>query len=236
MGLLRALFGNNKVKKPKKYEVRYDSVTSYKQADFEKFMDFYSLRPVYEDYMDRSFDMPHFSDEFKTDEGYKLRELLLLIWWGKLKKGRLADAEPPRYFFYDYNLDSAKTTRKLLRDNLLIVENEKMVVTELGKELSTKYGTLWDIHSFKHFPTNLDLDFPNWDLDQYLLMYYKVQVSYLTDFIDYRNKKIDFLKTSTYPEKKSERNEDIKILSLDNDRDEKTIADYLQKISVLEDK
>ena len=54
----------------------------------------------------RSFDFPKYNDKFITQEGYPLRELLLLVWWGRTKSERKSTISIPQYFFYDYNLNA----------------------------------------------------------------------------------------------------------------------------------
>lgn len=233
MGILSSLFGK---KKPKNNVTITFSENNSSDSDFETLMSFYQKRPRLEDYMDRTFDMPAYNDSYIAEEGYKLRELLLLVWWGKLKKGRQADAVPPRYFFYNYNLDAQKTTKKLLKDGLLEVTDDKMSLTEKGKDIASKYKSLWEIHSFKHIPTNLDIDYAAWDEDKYLLIYYKIQVNYLSDMNDYYKEKNDFLQTSTYPEKAKDRKEEIVTNNEDMNRNNKLINDYSQKIKILENK
>lgn len=49
-----------------------------------------------------------YDDTYITGVGYKLREILLLVWWGRTKNPRKPTSKPPRYFFYDYHLNTKK--------------------------------------------------------------------------------------------------------------------------------
>lgn len=51
-------------------------------------------------------------DKYDTNTEFSLRELLLLIWWGKFKKGRLTTAKIPKYFIFTYNLNVQKVIDK----------------------------------------------------------------------------------------------------------------------------
>ena len=77
-------------------------------------------RPTMQDFWDRSFDSPHYTDSYQTSEGYKLRELLLLVWWGNTKTGRKSSITIPKYFFSDYNLNAEKLTKEFKDKGLVI--------------------------------------------------------------------------------------------------------------------
>ena len=229
MGFINTLFGNKK-NKDNNHKSRYS------ERDQDTFYNFYYDIPSFEDYVGRKYNLPAYSDKYKTEEGFKLRELLLLIWWGKLKNGRKYDVVPPKYFFYNYNLDYDEVTNMFIEKGFLEIKNEKMLLTDNGKQLSEKYKTLWEIHSFKGLSTNLDLDFKNWNLDEFSLMYYKSYVNFLNDFNKHYEKMNDFLKTTTYPNSVAERNDETKRNNYEIKLNNEMISDYEEKIKIIENK
>lgn len=228
MGLLSALFGKNGSNNIRR--------SKYNESDHDTFYKFYRDTPNFEDYVGRKYNIPAYSDKYKTDEGFKLRELLLLIWWGKLKNGRKSDVIPPKYFFYNYNLDYDEATNAFLKKGLLEVKDEKMLLTEKGKLLSEKYKALWEIHSFKGISTNLDLDFINWDLNNFSLLYYKSYVNFLEDYNKHYEKMNIFLENSTYPNSVAERKDEVKRNNYEIKRNNEIIIDYKEKIKIIESK
>lgn len=126
-------------------------------------------RPTMQDFWDWSFDSPRYTDNYQTPEGYKLRELLLLVWWGNTKTGRKSSISIPKYFFSDYNIDAEKLTKEFKNKGLLLDDGERTKPSEEGKQIAGKYHALWEIHSVKNFPVNLDVDFPRWDKQKFEL-------------------------------------------------------------------
>ncbi|HHJ7123628.1 TPA: hypothetical protein ACQMWT_001380 [Streptococcus pyogenes] len=81
-----------------------------------------------------------YDDTYITGVGYKLREILLLVWWGRTKNPRKPTSKPPRYFFYDYHLNTKKTTDMFIRDGLLKKNKEGCITLTLsGKVLYDEY-------------------------------------------------------------------------------------------------
>lgn len=229
MGFINTLFGNKK-NKDNNHKSRYS------ERDQDTFYNFYYDRPSFEDYVGRKYNLPAYSDKYKTEEGFKLRELLLLIWWGKLKNGRKYDVIPPKYFYYNYNLDYDEVTDKFIKKGYLEIKDNKMLLTDSGKQLANKYKSLWEIHSFKGLPTNLDLDFTGWNTDEFSLLLYKSNLYYYKDFNDYYAKMNSFLKQSSYPETLTERNSEIKDNNFEIKYNNGIISDYEEKIKILENK
>lgn len=130
-----------------------------------------------------------YDDTYITGINYKLRELLLLVWWGRTKSPRKTTSKPPRYFFYDYHLETKKVTDKFIQDGLLVRNNEnKVVLTDLGQKIYNEYEKLWEIHSYKGFLgelPNLDAVFEKWDYKQYKANNNLLEVRHLQAIIEY---------------------------------------------------
>lgn len=111
---------------------------------------------------DWSYRMPtpedkRYTDEFKTDEGLKLREILLFVWWVRTKKPKDYNIDGPIYFSYNYDVDFRKTSQELFELGYMVrTENDKVVKTESGQALFDKYQSLWSIHTSY---LNLDTSF-----------------------------------------------------------------------------
>ena len=52
---------------------------------------------------------------------------------------------------------------------MLLDDGERTKPSEEGKQIAGKYHALWEIHSVKNFPVNLDVDFPRWDKQKFEL-------------------------------------------------------------------
>ena len=136
-------------------------------------------RPELSDFTGRSWNYPKFTDQFKTKEGLRLRELLLLVWWGNTKNGRSSTTRIPKYFFETYNLDTVRLTMKFKRLGWLAEEKDKIVLTDKGSEIYKKYKDLWDLHSFKNLPICLDEDFEHYDKHEFTVNYYKTMIEFI---------------------------------------------------------
>lgn len=102
MGFLSSLFKNKKtgtnVVTVKKVN-RVQSDQEKFKKDYNKYYSLIGKGPAYYKYSEREYDMPSYDDAYVTKEKYKLRELLLLVWWGKPKNGRNKNVAIPKYFF-----------------------------------------------------------------------------------------------------------------------------------------
>lgn len=145
----------------------------------EQYFRLLNERPDISDFTGRNWNYPKYTDEFKTKEGFKLRELLLFVWWGKTKNGRSSTANIPKYFFETYNLNTIRLTEKFKKLGWLVEKDNKIILTENGKEIYNKYKDLWDIHSFKKIPMCLDEDFKNYDKVQFIINFYKTMIEFL---------------------------------------------------------
>lgn len=229
MGIFSALFG-------KKNNARVDLVVRGKSSFSEDYYDILITRPSLVDYFGRSFDLPAYNDSFKTGDGHKLREWLLLVWWGKTKQGRKSSTAIPKYFFSQYNLNAEKVTRKLKVEGYLEDLGEKTKLTAAGREFYDKYATLWEIHSFKGFPTNLDIDFPTWDKTRSEIDYYRMKENYLRDSIAFYKRMIDYLNQYGHPDGKREAKQDIDYYISTANSEMIELEDLKQKIEILLEK
>ncbi|HEM3198425.1 TPA: hypothetical protein U0908_000586 [Streptococcus suis 14A] len=133
-----------------------------------------------------------YDDSYYTGTPYKLRELLLLIWWGKTKNPRKPDSKPPRYFYYDYHLETKKVTEMFIKDSVLTKDDkERIVLTEYGKELYDEFEILWEMHSYKGFLgelPNLDKEFADWDYNTYKANNNLLEIAHLKEIINFNSK------------------------------------------------
>ncbi|HIZ70394.1 MAG TPA: hypothetical protein H9808_01240 [Candidatus Atopostipes pullistercoris] len=151
-------------------------------------------RPMIDQFTGRPFDFPTYTDEYNTRTPYKLRELLLFVWWGNTKTGRKASVNIPKYFFNDYNLDGRMLTSSFITSELLLEEKGKIKLTDKGQILFEEFYPLWEIHSVKNFPMNLDMDFPNWDKEEFDIKYYESMIRYYQAEATHSSKIIDYIK------------------------------------------
>ncbi|QYU58771.1 hypothetical protein K1728_05065 [Weissella confusa] len=177
-----------------------------------------------------------YTDEVKLSEGYKLREMLFLIWWGKIKKGRSIDTRIPQYFSYEYDIDSKITTAKFFNDNLLVTDTENVVrYSPKGMELAKKYQDLWEIHRIQSFSeiTNLDKHWPKWDKEKFQL---QDKVNFLNDD-QLRFNKFHQELTDYWADDKSTVAEEAR-MELKNDlhKQEEFVTEITKEIQELQDK
>lgn len=162
MGLFSKLFSNRAT-------TGRNNGTDFFDKEYDAYSKWLENSPKYDDFFPKEDEtvVNHYSDEFRTNEGYKLRELLLLVWWGKVKKGRQLNVSKPKYFIYNYNINVDKITNKFISDNLLIVNDDKLVkLTEAGQEIYNKYYNLWNMHQNG---ANLDKEFDGWNEIDYIV-------------------------------------------------------------------
>ena len=187
----------------------------------QDYLELLTRRPNYFDYVDGSYEYAY-TDSYKTNEGYKLRELLLLVWWGKIKKGRTSNAKVPRYFYDRYHINPNNVTKQFFIDNLIYVDSGNIVrFTDRGKTLFQKYQDLWEIHSLKEYYGNLDRDFPFWDLDSFLIKKHTQNIIYLKEMAQFHKVLADYF-IKNYP-----KDED----NINYNQDQ--VIYYLEKINTL---
>ncbi|HHW4959234.1 TPA: hypothetical protein ACU0L4_001224 [Streptococcus suis] len=196
MGLLDFLFGKKQKNEISPTIEFVSKIESDDEDDYfydEIYFRLISERPRITNYYGRAFDLPAYSDTFETLDNHTLREWLLLVWWGNTKNGRKKDVTIPKYFFQKYNLDAERLTATFKNEGLLEDVDDKTLLSESGRVFFNKYRSLWEIHSFKNYPTNLDLDFPTWNLQLMEIRYYEMEIKYLSDSIAHTKKLIDRL-------------------------------------------
>lgn len=156
-------------------------------------------RPQWSDFIEGDY-YDAFDDSYHTPEGYKLRELLLLVWWGKTQKGRILDVRIPRYYYDRYHLNPNEVTKRFFADGLLEYNEETNLVkpTPFGKEVQQKYSKLWEIHSLKEYYANLDKEFANWNLNNFLLSRHKQKLEYYKASVKFYDEVASFLRKN-YP-------------------------------------
>ncbi|HEL2101048.1 hypothetical protein V9675_03320 [Streptococcus suis] len=196
MGLLNFLFGKKQKNEISPTIEFVSKIESDDEDDYfydEIYFRLISERPRITNYYGRAFDLPAYSDTFETLDNHTLREWLLLVWWGNTKNGRKKDVTIPKYFFQKYNLDAERLTATFKNEGLLEDVDDKTLLSESGRVFFNKYRSLWEIHSFKNYPTNLDLDFPTWNLQLMEIRYYEMEIKFLSDSIAHAKKLIDRL-------------------------------------------
>ena len=173
----------------KKYEDEQSEVwTKYRKVQ--------ESQPDYDKQFGRSFDYPKYTDKYDTHTDFTLRELLLLIWWGKIKKGRLTTAKIPKYFIFTYNLNAQKVTQKFLDKGWLFQEDNRYFLSKEAKQATEFYSDLWEMHQADNFPICLDEDFPNWNHGKLLITFYKNDIDFQNKLIAYYNKLNSFYKSN----------------------------------------
>lgn len=232
MGLFSFLFGNKK-----QPEVSLTFTTS---SDFDyytpKYFEILDSNPNIFEIYGRDFNFPKYNDEFVTDEGYSLRELLLLVWWGKTKSGRKSTVTIPKYFFSSYNLNAEKLTRQFKENDLICDHNGRIILTDEGKIIVDKYSSLWEIHSVKQYPTNLDIDFSVWNKNNFDLMMYQMEIRYYSEHARFCQNLVDYLSSFNAPSSAQKIHDEINYyISLKNS-DLAKIADFKEKVAILEEK
>lgn len=239
MGFLDFLFGK---KKPTTFTATVkSSENTNKTEDDDYFYDdvYFNMlrnRPHITNYFGRTFDLPAYSDSFETLDNHKLREWLLLVWWGKTKNGRKKDTTIPKYFFHNYSIDAERLTSIFKGDGLLEDNDEKTFLTEKGKVFFNKYKSLWEIHSFKHYPTNLDLDFPMWNLQLMEMRYFEMEISYLSDSISHTKKMIDRLNYLSNKKPNRRIKQEVDYYINESNSNLVRLNDLKEKLKVLKDK
>lgn len=234
MGLFSFLSGKKKDSLPESLNVTI-SATNDSEYWTPKYYELLTTNPNMFEFYGRSYDFPKYNDSYITQEGYKLRELLLLVWWGRTKTGRKSTITIPKYFFFTYNLNAEKLTKQFKEKGLLIDDGEKTVLTEEGRKISDKYIDLWDIHSVKQYPTNLDIDFPTWNKDKFDLMLYQAEIRYYNANALFCNRMIEYFNSLT-PSKTQKAHNEINYYINERNSDLAKVADLKEKVTILQDR
>ncbi len=231
MGIFSSLFNKNK-----KLQQNAQDNSSYlfETEQSDKYYELLSNRPNLVDYYGRAFDLPSYTDNFETMDGHTLREWLLLVWWGKTKNGRKSTVTIPKYFFSIYNLNAEKLTKQFKKEGYLTDIKDKTTLTDKGRVIYNKYESLWEIHSFKDYPTNLDIDFPNWNKREFEIKYYQIYITYLRDNINYCKVLVDYI--NKYGTPYNNRDDEINYYLNERSSDLLKLSDLKEKITILQEK
>ena len=235
MGLFNFLFGS---KKPKESQLISVTVSQSREFDYygPEYFRILNSRPNMHEIYGRGFDFPKYNDRFITPEGYPLRELLLLVWWGKTKSGRKSTISIPQYFFYDYNLNAEKITRKFKDKSLLYDDDGKTLLTEEGKVIADKYSSLWEIHSAKEYPTNLVIDFPTWDKNKFDLMMCQTQIRYHSEYANFCKELVNYFNSLNAPTSALEIHNEINRYINEMNSNLAIVNDLKEKLVILQDR
>lgn len=161
---------------------------------FDEYHKVEKSRPDYNKQFGRSFNSPKYTDKYNTNTDFTLRELLLLVWWGRIKKGRLTTAKIPKYFIYDYNLNGQKVTQKFIDKGWLIEKDGRYMLSEEARSAANFYSELWEMHQTSGFPICLDDDFANWNHGKLLISFYKKEIEFQQKMINYYHRLEAFYK------------------------------------------
>lgn len=235
MGIFNFLFGSKKQKESQQISV---TVAQPKEFDYyrPKYFKILNSRPNMSEMYGRGFDFPKYNDNFITPEGYPLRELLLLVWWGKTKSGRKSTISIPKYFFHDYNLNAEKITRKFKDKSLLYDDEGKTLLTEKGRVIADKYSSLWEIHSAKEYPTNLDIDFPTWDKNKFDLMMCQIQIKYHSEYAKFCKELVNYFNSLNAPTSALEIHNEINYYINEMNSNLARVNDLKEKLVILQDR
>ncbi|WP_369350439.1 hypothetical protein AB6M97_06345 [Streptococcus hillyeri] len=231
MGLFNFLFGEKKKTTP---SVTFkSSVNSDYDYYTERYYKLLEQRPNIFEIWGRDYNFPKYNDSYKTAEKYKLRELLLLVWWGKTKNGRKSSITIPKYFFLNYNLNAEKLTRQFKEEGWLVDKDDKTVLTVQGEKIYKKYIGLWEIHSYKRIPLCLDIDFPNWDKEKFDILVYKNDIKYHKENIKYCDKMIKYLNSLNAPSSAKSIYDDINYYLNDKNSSVASVNDLQEKLDII---
>lgn len=212
-----------------------DDTNKYDDKIWHKYDEILSSQPDFQKYIGRPFDYPSYTDKYDTGTEFTLRQLLLLVWWGRFKKGRMINSRIPKYFFSKYNLNGPKVTDQFVKKGWLIEKDDRYKLSDEAKEVAKFHEDLWDMHQVNMYPICLDEDFPNWNDGKLMKSFYKNEIEYLGAQITYNNKLIWLYKT--YPKffnDKIDQQSSIDYAQHIISNDQKSIEDYKAKIEALE--
>lgn len=170
-----------------------DHNSPHKQELKDEYSKLLENKPKYEDYFGRPYYYHRYTDEYDTGTDFSLRELYLLVWWGRYHTGRDMNTKIPGYFFSRYNLNGQKVTEKFLQKGYLALKDGRYYLTDQGKLIANDYREVWDMDQVNGFPICLDEDFPRWHHGQLLRDFYQKDIDFLTARINYRKEIVAFL-------------------------------------------
>lgn len=139
--------------------------------------------------IDHKFVDEYYDDTYNTGTSFYLREILLLVWFGRVKSGRKTTVNIPKYFKNRYDLNVNYLIKRFIRDDLLIEKDGKYRLTESARKLANEYADVWLVHRNN---VNLDQVYPRWNEQQFNTLMNKVNV--LSDKLEF----LHYLKTYDY--------------------------------------
>ncbi len=211
------------------------SISNFENDDdkYSEYFKIMNLRPKFKDYYGRDMDYPKYNDKYDTGTEFKLRQLLLLVWFSRTKKGRLVTASIPQYFYYDYNINGNKLLQHFIARGWIIEDDERYILSAEGKNIAEQYATLWELHRNNQFPFCLDKDYPNWNDGELLQEYYQKEINYLKAEINYTKKIIAFYRRNpSFFTSKEEQQHEIQAEKTSIERLTHQINKDLDKISL----
>lgn len=111
-----------------------------------------------------------------------------------------------------------------------------MLLTEKGQTVYDKYKALWEIHVVKQYPTNLDIDFPSWDKEQFELKLYQMELTYYKAHANHCKKLVDFFNSLNIPSTAKDVHDQINYYINEGNSDLAKVNDYQEKITILKEK
>lgn len=214
-----------------------DISKAHEDSNNDTFLQFSQLsesRPNIEDYFGRSFNDPKYNDKYDTGTEFSLRQLLLVVWFSRTKKGRLVSSSIPQYFFYDYNINGQKLLQQFIARGWIVQDNDRYILSTEAKDIANQYEILWELHRNNQFPFCLDKDYPNWNHGALLKSFYKKEIAYLEAYIEYTKKLIEFYENSpSFFTSKEEQEQAIQIEKDDIKRSKIQINKDKDKISII---
>lgn len=191
--------------------------------------------PNYMNIYGRPLNYPKYTDKYDTGTAFTLRQLLLLVWWGRFSKRKIT-TRIPKYFFEEYNLNTKKLTNRFVAEGLLLENNdEQYVLSDEARKLVDIYSDLWEIHENYQFPLCLDEDYPTWNHGAILKRFCQNAINFNKEQIDYYKKLIQFyVNHPDFIADKDEKQHQIESLEISIDDDKQNIKKFEDKIKALE--
>lgn len=205
------------------------------QQIYDRYSKLTDERPDYVEFTHRTWDSPSYTDKYQTETKYTLRQLLLLVWYGRVKKGRAVTTNIPKYFFYEYDLNGDELTKQFINDGLLLEKDGRYLLSDKAQELTAKYAVLWNLHQLDGFHICLDEDFPKWNNGSFVRELYQNEIDFYKAQIKYYNKLIQFYKSNPlfFKNNSVAQQKEIEITKSDITRFENEISRRKAKISAL---
>lgn len=167
--------------------------------------------------IDSKFVDEYYDDTYNTGTSFHLREILLLVWFGRVKSGRKTTVAIPKYFKSKYDLDVDYMIKRFINDRLLIEKDGKYRLSEPARKLTNEYADVWLVH---RNDVNLDQVYPRWNEQQFNNL--MDQVYSISDKLEFLHRLHTYDYCFQHPEmfsKKSNYNKELKVLKQELMRD-----------------